>query len=1488
MEIFEITRQEPQTHLFRTDNVLMNELGLGVFTTGILYEYFNERDSKGYYSNRDNFYPKPIQIYSAEDLLGNNAHWYGFRKTQYTGQYLPYEIRKWDLNEFGQEKPYNFDSSWFNLFAPKSDIGVADGAQLDTDGYPTIYNSEFYVPTSRSKAVANEADLELRAKEDAQFLEGSDVMNIISMNNFMIDLKRVLPRSKWSELDNTSKTFNKDNLFAMDEYLIDIKTSKTGGIYGSGLVDFNVEMAGGQFKCLVTEWVSWELMLRDKAPQKREDARPKAIISNQLVADYKRDETQRNYRNNTDGEIVAPNKNNENQKTAAPMSMNYNAYKNKWESGTSSIMALVSEDIAAAPFAPNFDALASGNVEEILNAANEKDKITFATGIAMPVFMQNSNPYHWAPNYAKEADCRDDDNTKQTVKVYNFNPKKSYKQGDTVILTEIGGIWHVMDPGIGEVDPVTPVAKGKWEFNYHMTNFEYFFKGYRNRDGNIEPYSYTPSVVERYFHLNYYIGDPKNDSDSQGLGVNYNDQFSTKNLDSYDFPDGSWQVTSFDFMDSKLLGTRGRSGMDKNALNTTQATQDAAGRAIPLGNRDRNAAHSGPFFGCVFPDGYLVDADLIAEERDFNIIYHNSGAADSAVNDLEQNPSSYPGSDGLGDTGKDFFLTYTSTGANNTLEDHPFIDPPETSEISQVTFPLGIRSDPRSAVNVAGDEPFDRESWDRFSPKQGPSMFGLFTAGTDRSINQLPADIALNGHISSEYGSPLYDIHRTNEFYKSDYGDSLSASRQLRDGSKAAFAKCSWIRKKDLADTPDEDLKYSPTDSVFAMRPKNPLKIQFRPLKMETYAMFNSLLFNNAKVSGIAPYYGRDIGSLPEQVREQYRTQNGNGSIPFDALAVPDRYIPENADFDSFAYRAGQPVKWQEFDQDQRRASWSCVMARQNLTYSNPVDLEGVSQREISRGSVLWDQTKTSGLPFLAGEYASDVNTAAFPFNDRYHSHLYWDDGETAGVDEFVWQRENGAQENYRGDRMPGSNAVGVVSACTTVAATQRISFSTDNYFGMESYRDNRSSTGEYRNFPSWGTSVNDYRSSNTYHLAATIYVGHPKEQTIFDAAKFAVHHYNPRPDYEGYYLGVDSDWATKYEEPPEALVAEWEFFGEVEIGEVKLKYAIDLTDVGIREPSFLPLPSEQAQLAQPVPEGTVLFSDGEPVGADEVKSIVPDAYAWLNLTRVGKLLPYKYKYYSTNLPELELTELPGNPGVKGFNVFPSQNDQATQIGYVEDIPPNGTRARDLKDQGFKAMIGSGGLGKNYKPGDIVGDPSTGLQFRVAVVGDEGQVYRLHCFSAETGDPITPDQFEVSPSRLVGANDLIGPTDSGFGVEITTIQTEDGEGFSMSFFFGEVNENYKIDQKPEFVERELQISADADNSTSTDSGEPFGFVDEDITTPVDVSLAGDQNGTFDIFFQAHNYTQFTFLSSQLNYYSLGDQNPSPSDEQYIEVLISPE
>ena len=43
-DIQEFLKSEQNTHQFTTENAYLNQVGLGTFTTGTLYSYFNNRD----------------------------------------------------------------------------------------------------------------------------------------------------------------------------------------------------------------------------------------------------------------------------------------------------------------------------------------------------------------------------------------------------------------------------------------------------------------------------------------------------------------------------------------------------------------------------------------------------------------------------------------------------------------------------------------------------------------------------------------------------------------------------------------------------------------------------------------------------------------------------------------------------------------------------------------------------------------------------------------------------------------------------------------------------------------------------------------------------------------------------------------------------------------------------------------------------------------------------------------------------------------------------------------------------------------------------------------------------------------------------------------------------------------------------------------------------------------------------------------------------
>ena len=421
----------------------------------------------------------------------------------------------------------------------------------------------------------------------------------------------------------------------------------------------------------------------------------------------------------------------------------------------------------------------------------------------------------------------------------------------------------------------------------------------------------------------------------------------------------------------------------------------------------------------------------------------------------------------------------------------------------------------------------------------------------------------------------------------------------------------------------------------------------------------------------------------------------------------------------------------------------------------------------------------------------------------------------------------------------------------------------------------------------SWGTADNSYDAYNTYHLAVSIYEAHPRLQTIFDPTYFAVHHFNPNPELQGMAVGGELNLSEeRYDES--TWTDEWPAVGEVEVedplgAKLTLRYPIDITgdaqegveSVCIREPSIAIATASQSP--SPLEAGDLVFKDGHPREEENnlVYPLLPEIYSWMNTSRVGKLLPYSYRYFDVTFPAIS-GDIKGN-----YETFTLSRPNMI---FSDDLPEGGKSALDLSTEGKEIIIGSAGVG--YKVGDIVGDPESGLQFRVHSTGfNLGVIAELSFLKGNQA--LRPENISVNPNRFLNTQSVALPGSETLGVRLQTIQSENGQGFNMMFILGKVNRVRGVDQKPRFLARELQISADADFSPTDRDIDQFGVVDEEVTTKVEVF--GSKNNQYDCFFHAHNDTMFTFFSgAEEAGYLNGTANPSPVDEQFIDLTILPE
>ena len=1392
-DIQEFLKSEQNTHQFTTENAYLNQVGLGTFTTGTLYSYFNNRGKEGSYTNRGVIRKADgSEILNIGDFLGTDyagdpdwGTWEGWRKGDHTGSYTKQKYNDWTLQERTMSAPYTFSQLQFDDFT----FSTADAVGVVADNpSQAIFNEDHFdikrVPIKIQKA---SEDNFIKAITDQLFLNNSPLINVINMNDFMISLKRKKARSGdngWQTL--TGGKFGKGELFAIDEYLADIKASKYKHITCSGLLTFNIKMADERFQCPRTQWVTYNLSLFDAPP--RQSPKPTAVLRSIEMAQIKRDATGRKYLSKTDGDASAADENNPGHKTAAEMKLSYNPYLNKWESGTQSILAKITTPIARAFFNPTVESLNNSDVEADLASPEESLHFAPASGLAMPIQMQNANPFQWAPGYALDAGCRADDKTKQVVTVFNFNPKKSFKVDDTVMLSEIDGVWHCVDLGedLEEDQAVETSFAGQWQIQYFATNEDYFFKD--DNENRVEP-----QVAERVFHKFYYAKDPKNGGNlvtpdvSKSAGVNYTD-FTTAGLNPFyndTLGDGYLQISSFDFMDNNIFGRR-----NKNALATTLGTQDAAGRSLAGGDENLvdNAAHS-IYFGCLFPRGYSADSvNTMAEGvKTFNVTYHNSG-----VRSPNQG-GSYFGSNAMLNIGSEFFGG-VGQGVDNTniypfLEDQGIVLDDENNMIQY----LPERSDKRSATDTFPDENFDekrsRRQWFPNNYQSEPSMFYEYNRGTSRSLPHLPADIALNGSIDNTYGGPLYNIHRCRRFYEDGFN-----SNDLKLEVKKAINSATW-----LVQTPevniDPDVDYS-SASAFGFEPTTPGQIQFRPLKMELYSSYNT-----AVSGGLALQTLLEPGSIFDMRPATNAAEARWSSLLWSQMLSLDAPYGNSEEFTAGAL---------EYN---RRFRLLGDGDGTNPGIINPL-YRGVQQGTAQDGS--------QRLAF--NKYNNDVRTSS-----RRHTANYWDDAH------FNWMAPNS-------DTI-AANAYGVIGAVTTVTVNSEITFTTDQYFGMQSI-------GRFRmgsvtrpavssQIPSWGgPSDLKYDSNNNIDLSVTVYHAHPRQQTIYDPRYFCVHHFNELPEYEGYTTSSLSTDQERYLEDSNG--ASWPATSGANIqtpdGDfIPYKYHLDITEsqIGIREPSIF---NDVDLFPLPLASGSKIFKNGFKVGTD-YKRLLPSENWHLNVTRVGKLLPYSYQFMSLTSPFASGTAI--------------SSIDMLNVGANNEIE-HGTAEENVD----KIIYTS--LGQDLQQGDIVGNSAFKVFFSVEnpQYDADGNVISLQLQAFDAGENISTSSFANADDEIV----------TGFngGLPLSMVAGF-GKNFKAAILNGKITPKSGLDTKPQVIAREQQLSLPADNTSRIDVQDgisfPFGYV------------TGEKEQTLNI------------ASSDFRFFGDG-QNPYEAHEQYINLNIT--
>lgn len=1378
-------------HLFVTTHPYMAELGLGTFTTGTLYNWWNERTADGFYLNRlaindsrekENLREPPNRLDKLLGISGGTEFfWNGWKPSeeyQNAGRYLKQDLSEYDTG-YGGQNPWFFDSALKRVRVEDIPIEAFNDPSYQVIG-GTIDDSLNFNATYAESIASNGGGLD----ETSVLFGLTPMYDIVNLNRYMSSFEDFYPRSLWDKDEATIGGNNTEFLFAAHELLTEIKASKGGPyIEWSGEVTFYTNENQGTVNCAITEWVPFRLYLFDESTS--QGSNKSITVKNFTYVAPKRDVTGRLFGDRTDGGYTDFNPNSEASKGAGEMDMSYNTVTKKWESGSPTLFAKMVTGLSVPQSMPSVTQLLEANIQEALDSDNfEGVKVIPASGTAMPIRPQNGNYLQWQPNYLEPDDvrCETESIEKETLTVWNFNTRRSYTSDEEVLLTKIDGLWHVSDPG-GTYEPTgdgVTSSVGKWgEFSYLMTNSDYFFT---EENGS----RFTPRDAELSFHKSYYKEDAVNGG-AEGFNYTssggYDNQipFDTKDITPISLVHGFAQTTSFDYLDRKLFGIRDKEGVygaadDLCSISSTLGTENSAGHVIPKPNPDfalRNAAHCGVFFGCVFPEGYLGVDDYLGS-RDWNVKVKTSGT-------------------------------------NNIVDGTKYIYD-EGNNSNQSIFDADNSTDDRNNVRrpTRDVDPFDAPSWIRANNTYSSNLFASHVDDGDKLFRHIPADVMLNASPEGQFGSPLYPVHRFKSFH-----DATRAPTGIQLDAQNAFLKAIWLGKDGLA-----SVAFDESDSAFDFRPLARNHIMFRPLKMEGYVQFGNKMCDPAS----------DL-----KVQDRSKVISHNDRVGFSVEA-------HRTQFDS-----------------KRPAT------------------QYFEIRETGHAPDFWTEY---GMKW-GGEVENRPNYRFL------HDYSYWAQEDRVGSDGAMkWARKNDSDMDTLPKNWRGAAAFGVITTSTTVSANTIIEFDTTNQYGFGAAANGNfilASRGYENQDKTWGVSIADqtYRQENITDLSVRIFQQHPKEQTLFDPRTFAVHHFNPDVRYSfDEFLQDNGD--TVPLSPIRNLGSQDRIPGTDANGNpifYQYNFPIPSSTVDFQEISRFAHHIDEtfnggADLhddggeypAVAVPTGNYIFSDGTYDGAEFQPPVIASKFWLVNTDRVGKLLPFRYAKRDAGVP---------------CSVGETVNiDTGVSTELSANLPADGSPVLDIKD---KMVVKN--QGQDYEPGDKVGSSSHGAVFSVATIGDGGAIASLKCLNPGTG---------INAASVAATGDVFKPESSG-PIQLSTIDTANGTGFSAYYATARVYNTFNIDPKPYIMKRDSEEIVRL-ASEKVQPGGPFksqiiaeseAFVDEERQVSFTLDPATySSNKQYDLFFHFHNDISMTWLASNQEFHG-GLLNNSEASEQFISLRINP-
>lgn len=845
-----------------------------------------------------------------------------------------------------------------------------------------------------------------------------------------------------------------------------------------------------------------------------------------------------NKKGSADGESTAVADDSPNNKVGGNLNHSYRSLTGSFSAGSEQIYGIINSDTvpAAIWMAEPSDWAENLDIESHFSNPDGNSYLTPGTGLAIPIDIQNANPFQWAPNYANPSGCRGENKEKVKLRVFNMSPSQ-FNKGDAVTLTDRYGLWFI-DPVASSV--ITPVVTRKpvrnWQFTYFLTNEPHYL---RFADAWQESNPYGEKDIYTHLNQNARHRDAEYSISRKyfktHLKQGYKEWFD--NLTFLEKDNGTaWrgyaQITSWDFMGREFAGLREEGEVSRgNALVLTNAAMDHTGDTADFAQIYNSYGTQGvakitaPFFGCTFPDGYKNEDKYVnvnGKGVDGLVVPYLTGSG-WRVNGFKQTE---------GVTQNDSFF-------NNDVLYTPMSDVDDISYISSGIF------DPTSphnnkSTNIA---PYYFLTNDQKQGDNEEPHCNLFSSGPP--LYHLPADMAVNASWESANGGPIMSLNKVQQYITTTFfkdggspGSRIGVKWDDYESIQNSFHDF-WLDSGSfqwLWDTIDRKNRKSindPNNSAFDLTPANVNRVQFRPARDVLFAQFD-----------------------PPQYEPEAR---GPFRVAEFELPYPGAFLAEIG-FTNWPAHGGS------------------ITGQVGLsTYGGKVPLWGKKTKERLLHN---DAEGIDGLFQYQQNFASDPDLDGYVMPFKYEVY-------DANEPEWVGTTTNWHVpiQEYCKNPVVGNNSLGsspfgnksrgmfgvIGATCTATVTDEGLEFQTNSYVGQPMWYNQL-----FR--AAFGGRALDYFSPNSTALYVKIYESWPRDQLIYDPRFFAVHHFN-----EGNKLPIGFDLQGVEKRPWQSTYRYGEQITHTVSGEPEIEYSSGVQKIGYTDVSYYPSQS-LSQVSSGVP----------------------------------------------------------------------------------------------------------------------------------------------------------------------------------------------------------------------------------------------------------------------------------------------------------------